>query len=77
MFIKTSSDKEKIEGLSVIAIPNGNRIPDWIIPYIDYTTVVNAVLAPFKSVTETFGIPSIEEGPTGRKSVGFSNIVQL
>jgi hypothetical protein len=77
MFVKTSSDKEKIEGLSVIAIPSGNRIPDWIIPYIDYTTVVNAVLAPFKSVTETFGIPSIEEGPTGRKSVGFSNIVKL
>lgn len=77
MFRKMLSSGEKVEGLSVIAIPQTETIPEWLIPYIDYTTVVNAVLAPFKSVTETFGIPSIEEGPTERKSVGFSNIVRL
>lgn len=77
MFVKQVSNGEKLEGLSVIAIPKTEQIPDWIIPYIDYTTVINSVLAPFKSVTETFGLPSIEEGPTTRKSVGFSNIVKL
>lgn len=77
MFVKAVRDGEKVEGLSVIAIPTNGEIPEWLKPYIDYTTVVNSVLAPFKSVTETFGLPSIEEGPTGRKSVGFSNIVKL
>lgn len=76
-FVKMMSDSEKVEGLSVIGIPLTTKIPDWLIPYIDYQTVVNAVLAPFKSVTETFGIPSITEGPTGRKSTGFSNIVKF
>lgn len=77
MFIKTTASGEKIEGLSVIAIPQTEQIPEWLIPYIDYMTVVNAVLAPFKSVTETFGLPSLQEGPTERKSVGFSNIVKF
>ena len=77
MFVKVVNDGEKIEGLSVIAIPKTESIPDWLLPYIDYTTVINSVLAPFKSVTETFGLPSIEEGPTERRSVGFTNIVRL
>ena len=77
MFVKTTSSGEKIEGLSVIAIPQTEQIPEWLIPHIDYMTVINAVLAPFKSVTETFGLPSLQEGPTGRKSVGFSNIVRF
>lgn len=77
MFVKMVNDGEKIEGLSVIAIPKTESIPEWLIPYIDYTTVINSVLAPFKSVTETFGLPSIEEGPTERRSVGFTNIVRL
>ena len=79
MFVKYKNNDsgEKVEGLSVIAIPKTESIPEWLIPYIDYTTVVNAVLAPFKSVTETFGLPSIEEGPTERRSVGFTNIVRL
>lgn len=77
MFVKAVRDGEKVEGLSVMAIPTNGEIPKWVKPYIDYTTVVNSVLAPFKSVTETFGLPSIEEGPSGRRSVGFSNIVKL
>lgn len=77
-FVKRSKDgKLKTEGLSVIGIPLNEKIPDWIIPHIDYSTVVNSVLAPFKSVTETFNIPSIEEGRTGRKTTGFTNIIRL
>lgn len=77
-FVKRTKDgKIKTEGLSVIGIPLNEKIPDWIIPHIDYSTVVNSVLAPFKSVTETFNIPSIEEGRTGRKTTGFTNIIRL
>lgn len=78
-FIKPGNEKRKtkIEGLSVIGIPLHERIPEWVIPHIDYQTVINSVLAPFKSVTETFNLPSIEEGKTGRKSTGFSNIIRI
>ena len=77
-FVKRTKDgKIKTEGLSVIGIPLNETIPDWIIPHIDYATVVNSVLAPFKSVTETFNIPSLDEGRTGRKTTGFTNIIRL
>ena len=77
-FVKRGKDgKIKTEGLSVIGIPLNEKIPDWVIPHIDYSTVVNSVLAPFKSVTETFNIPSIDEGRTGRKTTGFTNIIRL
>jgi hypothetical protein len=65
------------EGLTVLGIPLHEDIPQWIIPFVDYTTVINSVVAPFKSVTETFNMPSIEEGKTGRKTTGFSNIIKI
>lgn len=79
MFVKRNSKTGKVEyrGLAVLGIPLHEQIPDWAIPYVDYTTVVNSVLAPFKSVTETFNLPSIEEGKTGRKSTGFTNIIRI
>ena len=79
MFIKHNkkNGKVSVEGLSVLGIPRGQDIPEWIRPYIDYTTVINSVLAPFKSVTETFNMPSIEEGRTGKKTTGFSNIIKI
>ena len=78
MFIKHNKNgKTTVEGLSVLGIPRGQEIPEWIRPYIDYTTVINSVLAPFKSVTETFNMPSIEEGRTGKKTTGFSNIIKI
>ena len=79
MFVKRNNKTGKFEcrGLAVLVIPLHEQIPDWAIPYVDYTTVVNSVLAPFKSVTETFNLPSIEEGKTGRKSTGFTNIIRI
>ena len=79
MFIKHNkkNGKVSVEGLSVLGIPRGQDIPEWIRPYIDYTTVINSVLAPFKSVTETFNMPSIEEGRSGKKTTGFSNIIKI
>lgn len=77
IFRKVKGGKDTCEGLAVLGIPLYERIPEWIIPYIDYTTVINSVMAPFKSVTETFNIPSIEEGVTTRKTAGFSNIIKI
>lgn len=75
--ISEEKETEKIEGLSVIGIPIHEKIPEWIIPHIDFSTVINSVLAPFKSVTETFNLPSIEEGRSGRKTTGFTNIIKI
>lgn len=79
MFVKRSKSTGKIEyrGLVALGIPLHEKIPDWAIDYIDYTTVINSVLAPFNSITETFNLPSIEEGKSGKKTTGFSNIIRI
>jgi hypothetical protein len=74
---KGTTDDKDCKGLAVVGIPLYEDIPKWLLPYIDYTTVINSVVAPFKSVTETFNMPSIEEGKTGRKTTGFSNIIRV
>ena len=63
--------------MKVLAIPTNQEIPEWALDYIDYSTMVNNILAPFKSVTELFNLPGVEEGKTGRKSTGLSNIIRL
>lgn len=71
------------KGMQIIAIPNDTdtKIPEWLDPYIDYTTLVNNILAPFKSVWELFGIRSIEEGRAhkgvDRKTKGYSTIINF
>lgn len=77
---KRNSKGEKVPtcvGMTVLAIPTNEKIPEWALDYIDYRTIVNNVLAPFKSVTEIFNLPGIEEGVTGRKTTGISNIIRL
>lgn len=74
---KNGDDDYKITGMTVLAIPMNQQIPKWAMPYIDYGTIINAILAPFKSVTEIFNIPGIEEGKTDRKTMGLSNIIRL
>lgn len=64
-------------GMTVLAIPSSAKIPEWCMDYIDYRTVANNVLSPFKSVTEIFNIPGIDEGKTGKKTTGISNIIRL
>ena len=65
------------KGLQVLAIPSNVNIPEWCIPYIDYTTTINNITAPFNPVLEIFNLPTIEEGKTGRKSETFSNIIKF
>lgn len=77
---KKNSKGEMVEdckGMNVLAIPTNQKIPDWALEYIDYRTIINNVLAPFKSVTEIFNLPGIEEGETGRKTTSISNIIRL
>ena len=64
-------------GMNVLAIPSNEVIPEWALDYIDYRTIVNNVLAPFNSVTDIYNLPGIEEGRTGRRTTGISNIIKL
>ena len=75
--------EEKVRGMQVIALPNNaeTTIPSWLDPYIDYTTLVNNILSPFKAVWELFGIRSIDEGKSiggvNRKTKGYSTIIDF
>ena len=63
------------KGLSIIAIPrNVDKIPDWIIPFIDYDTITIDVLKKFYPVFSSLGIPTIKA--TAKKEY-FSNIVNI
>lgn len=64
-------------GVNVLSIPKSSKIPEWALDYIDYRTIVNNILAPFNSVLDIFNLPGIEEGKTGKKTTGISNIIRL
>ena len=68
------------KGMTYLAIrPNGN-IPKWCTPYIDYTSLVNTILAPFNPILEIFGIPAFQEGKTTgnmKQTERFSNIIKF
>ena len=59
------------KGIKYIAIPNSlDKIPEWIIPLIDYNYIVSRNLGTFKPILESLGLP-----PIGSKSISyFSNI---
>jgi hypothetical protein len=62
------------KGLAVIAIPrNIDKIPDWIIPFIDYDTISYNVLNKFYPVLESLGLDTIK---TSKKEY-FSNILNI
>jgi hypothetical protein len=57
-----------------IAIPrNVDKIPDWIIPYIDYDTISYNVLKKFYPLLESLGLDTIK---TSKKEY-FSNILNI
>lgn len=72
---------KKERGLVVLCIPTNKTIPDWCKPFIDYDTMIDNILAPFKSVTEILGIKNISVGKvvngTARKSDTITNIVRF
>lgn len=71
----------KSKGMTVLAIPSNQKIPEWAVPYIDMTTMVNNILAPFIPVLKIFKFKSLEEGKTrgsvNRKTEGISRIVKF
>lgn len=71
----------KSKGMTVLAIPSNAKIPEWAIPYIDMTTMVNNILAPFIPVLKIFKFKSLEEGKTrgsvNRKTEGISRMVKF
>jgi len=73
--ILNSKEKKIAEkGVAIIAIPrNVERIPEWLMPFIDYDTIVNDNLSRFYSVLESMGIETIK---TSKKEY-FSNILRV
>lgn len=68
------NEKISKKGASVIAIPrNIETIPEWIIPFIDYNTIVHDNLSRFYSVLESFGLETIKAS----KKLCFSNILNV
>ncbi len=71
----------KKTGLQVLGVPSNASIPEWCQPFIDYSTIVNNIIAPFIPVLEIFQSKTIEEGRTrkgvNRKTKAFSNVVKF
>ena len=72
---------KKENGLSVIAIPDSESIPEWLMPYIDYSTVINDILAPFIPLLKIFKVKNLSEGKNtnnhNRKTETFTNIIKF
>jgi hypothetical protein len=72
---------KKENGLSVIAIPDSESIPKWLMPYIDYSTVINDILAPFIPLLKIFKVKNLSEGKNtnnhNRKTETFTNIIKF
>lgn len=71
----------KSRGMQVLAIPAHELIPEWALEFIDYKTMVNNALSPYRPVLEVLGIPSASVGKTintvNRKSDKITNIVRF
>jgi hypothetical protein len=67
-------DKIAKKGIEVIAIPrNVTSIPEWLLPYIDYDTIVNDNASRFFGVLESLGIEILENS----KNRTFSNLIKV
>lgn len=67
------------KGLQVLAIPASASIPDWVRPYVDYNSMIGAIMSPFKSVTDLLKINCISTGynknGVDRTTESFTNII--
>lgn len=67
-------DKIREKGVSVIAIPrNLDKVPDWMIEFIDYDTIINDNISKFHSVLRSLGLNTIK---TSKKEY-YSNIISF
>ena len=71
----------KKRGMQVLSIPINATIPEWVQPYIDYTTLVDNILSPFMPVLEIFKSRTTEVGKSvngvNRKTETFTNIIKF
>lgn len=71
----------KKRGMQCLAIPSNSLIPEWLQPYIDYSTMINNILSPFNPVLEIFKNRTIDEGKTingvNRKTAAFTNFIKF
>ena len=71
----------KKRGMQVLAIPSNAKIPEWLQPYIDYTTLIDNIISPFIPVLEIFKSKTTEVGKSvngvNRKSETFTNIIKF
>lgn len=62
------------KGINVIAIPrNIEKIPEWIIPFIDYSTIISDNVTKFKSMLDSLGVRIIKDS----NNKYFSNILDI
>ena len=65
------------KGIGILAIPrNVDRIPEWVIPYINYNDVVNGNITKFHPILKSLGIEIISTESKAGKSY-FSNIIDF
>lgn len=59
--LNNKSEQISKKGVEVIALPrNVTEIPEWILPFIDYNTIVTDNLKRFYSVLESLGVKTIK-----------------
>jgi hypothetical protein len=64
----------KDKGVQVIALPrNVDSIPEWLLPFVDYNTIVNDNISRFYSVLESLGVETMKAG----KMQYYSNILKI
>lgn len=64
--------KQFANGVGVIGIPMDQDTPEWLMDYIDYSTIINDNLTNFKTPLECIGIEMFDRG-----NINYSNIVEL
>lgn len=73
------NDNEEIrkKGISIVAIPrNIDTLPEWLIPYIDYDSIINGNITKFHPILHSLGIEMVQTESKAGKSY-FSNIINF
>lgn len=65
---QSNSPEIQKAGLKIICIPPAvQKIPDWLIPLIDYETIISDVVSSFKSILDALHIEGVEfKTPNGK-----------
>lgn len=70
--VKLFEEKVFKKGITTIAIPVNVETPEWVVPFIDYKTIINDNLTNFKKPLESVGIQMF-----GRNNINYTNIISL